>query len=121
MIKELSTKEFKKEIWDFDKNKEWNYIGNKPMILEFMAIWCQPCKVIVPILEELSNEYEGKINIFKINVEEAYEVANTFGIQSIPAILFVPIDEKPQMLLGALPKKMFVKAIEEFLKIKNDN
>jgi len=122
MIRELTTEEFKEEIYDYDKSSEWNYKGNTPIILEFMASWCSPCKQITPILEELSVEYEGKIDIFKINVEEAHEVANTFGIQSIPAILFVPVKEKPQMSLGALPKEMFVKGIEEFLKVKkNDN
>ena len=89
-----------------------------PVVIDFWASWCRPCQMMTPIFEEVSKEYEGKLDIFKINTEDQQELATAFGIRSIPSILFVPKDEQPQMSMGALPKESFVKAIEDVLKIK---
>ena len=74
--------------------------------------------MVAPVLEELAKEYEGKLDIFKVNTEDQQELAAAFGIRSIPSILFVPKDDQPQMSMGALPKESFVKAIEDVLKVK---
>jgi thioredoxin-like negative regulator of GroEL len=71
--------------------------------------------MVAPILEELSKEYEGKINIYKINTEEETELSAAFGIKSIPSLLFCPKDGQPQMAMGALPKENLKQAIEEVL------
>jgi len=71
--------------------------------------------MVAPILEELSNEYDGKLKIYKINTEVEEELAGIFGIRSIPSLLFIPKDGKPQMAQGALPKENLKEAIESVL------
>ncbi|MCK5222664.1 MAG: thiol reductase thioredoxin, partial [Candidatus Aminicenantes bacterium] len=84
----------------------------------FYADWCQPCKMVAPVLETLSKEYEGKINIYKIDTEDQRELAGVFQITSIPSILFIPKDDKPQMAMGALPKESFEESIKTVLKVE---
>jgi len=111
---ELLTKEtFLEKVFNFEKNKEWKFEGELPCLIDFYADWCQPCKMVAPILEELSDEYKGKVDIYKVNTEQEQELAAAFGIQSIPSLLFVPKDGKPQMARGALPKKQFVQAFTD--------
>jgi thioredoxin 1 len=113
---ELLTKDtFKQKIFDFEKSQEWKFEGDLPAIIDFYADWCGPCKMIAPILEELSKEYEGKINIYKIDTESEQELAGMFGIRSIPSLLFVPKNDKPQMAQGALPKDALKEAIDNVL------
>ena len=86
-----------------------------PVIVDFYADWCGPCKMVAPVLEELSKEYAGKVNIYKVDTEKEQELASVFGIRSIPSILFIPKDGKPQMAMGAMPKEGFVEAINSVL------
>ena len=114
----LTTESFKEKVFNFEENtEEWVYEGDKPAIVDFWAEWCGPCKMVGPILEELSEEYQGKIDIFKVNVDENPELSQAFGIQSIPSLLFIPMNEQPQMAMGALPKQTFKEAINETLKV----
>lgn len=114
MIKNLTIEEFKEKVFDYTQNEEWSFNGKKPAIIDFWASWCKPCKTIAPILEELATEYSN-IDFYKVNTEEQNELAATFGIQSIPSILFIPIEGLPQMTLGVLPKETFKKAIAQIL------
>lgn len=116
----LSTEDFKTKIFDYTKSTEWSYAGELPAIIDFYADWCQPCKMVAPILEELSDEFEGKINIYKVNTEVEQELSAVFGIRSIPSILFIPKDGQPMMQPGALPKDVFVKVINEELLAKKE-
>lgn len=112
----LTKAEFLKKVADFETNpNEWKYLGDKPAIVDFYASWCGPCKTIAPILEELAAEYGDKIYIYKIDTEEEEELAAAFGIRSIPSILFIPMNGKPQMAQGAMPKSAFKDAINEIL------
>lgn len=111
----LTTEDFKNKVFDYTKSSEWSYSGDLPAIIDFYADWCQPCKMVAPILEELSDEYAGKINIYKVNTEVEQELSAVFGIKSIPSILFIPKDGQPMMQPGALPKDAFVKVINEEL------
>ena len=112
----LTKDEFLKRVANYELNpKEWNYLGDKPCIIDFYANWCAPCKMVAPILEELSNEYADQIVIYKVNTEEEQELSAVFGIRSIPSILFCPLEGQPQMAAGALPKTAFKQAIEEVL------
>ena len=97
---------------------EWKYLGDKPALVDFYADWCGPCKVVAPILEELANEYDGEIYIYKIDTEQEQELASFFGIRSIPSLLFIPINGQPQMVAGAMPKANLKDAIETVL-LKN--
>lgn len=114
-MEHLTKETFLNKVFDFEKNKDWKFEGKLPCIIDFYADWCQPCKIVAPILEELSKEYEGKINIYKVNTEEETELAAAFGIRSIPSLLFCPVEGQPQMSQGALPKETLVKAINNEL------
>ncbi len=119
MAAEHLTKEsFLTKVFDYENNQEWNYQGDKPAIIDFYADWCGPCKMVAPIVEELSEEYAGLVDIYKIDTEAEQELAAVFGIRSIPSILFIPVDGQPQMAAGALPKTQFVKLIEEKLGVE---
>lgn len=114
-MEHLTVESFKQKIFNYEANKEWKYEGELPAIVDFYADWCGPCKMVAPVLEELSNEYDGKINIYKVDTESEQELAAVFGIRSIPSILFIPKNGQPQMSMGAMPKEGFVQAINEIL------
>jgi len=117
-MEHLTVKTFKEKVFNYEENKEWKFEGELPAIIDFYADWCQPCKIVGPILEELAGEYEGKVDIYKVNTEEQQELAGVFQVRSIPSILFIPKDEKPQMAVGALPKDSLVQAIKDTLKVE---
>jgi thioredoxin len=114
-MEHLTKETFLKKVFNFEQNKDWKYEGDLPCLIDFYADWCGPCKMVAPVLEELSKEYDGKIRIYKIDTEAEQELAAAFGIRSIPSLLFCPMDGKPQMAMGALPKTTMKKAIEEIL------
>ena len=111
----LTYETFKTKVFDFEKHQEWKFEGDKPCLIDFWAAWCGPCRMIAPILEELSEEYKDQINIYKVNTEEEPELAALFGIRSIPSLLFVPMNGKPQMAAGALPKQTLKEIIDKEL------
>jgi thioredoxin len=115
MTEHLTKQTFLEKVFNYEQNKEWKFNGDLPCIIDFYADWCQPCKMVAPILEELSEEYAGKINVYKIDTESEQELAAAFGIRSIPSLLFCPKDDKPQMAQGALPKPALVDAITNVL------
>ena len=98
-----------------DNFKEEVKNSDKTVLLDFWAAWCGPCKMVAPILDELAKEYDGQIVIYKVDTEKEQELAGAFGIRSIPSILFIPMEGKPEMAQGAMPKASFKKAIDEFL------
>jgi thioredoxin 1 len=113
---QITKADFLKKVANFEANpNEWKYLGDKPAIVDFYADWCGPCKRVAPILEELAEEYADKIVIYKVNTENEEELAAAFGISSIPSLLFVPMEGKPQMALGAMGKADFKKAIDTVL------
>lgn len=115
MTEHLTKETFLEKVFNYEQNKEWNFQGDAPCIIDFYADWCQPCKMVAPILEELSEEYKGKINVYKIDTEAQQELAAAFGIRSIPSLLFCPKGDQPQMAQGALPKDALKDAIENVL------
>lgn len=116
-MEHLTSETFKKKIFDYETNEEWNYKGELPVIVDFYADWCGPCKRVAPVLEELAETYKGKISIYKVNTDQEQELSAAFGIQSIPTLLFIPKGEQPQMAAGALPRQKFVEVIESVLKV----
>ncbi|HYD20280.1 MAG TPA: thioredoxin [Flavipsychrobacter sp.] len=117
---QLTTTDFKTKVFDYQNNKEWKYAGELPAIIDFYADWCGPCKMVAPVLEELSNEYAGKLLVYKIDTEIERELSAAFGIQSIPSLLFIPVNAQPMMQAGALPKHVLKQVIEEHL-VVSDN
>jgi thioredoxin 1 len=111
----LTAQGFKDNIFDYEGEQDWKFKGERPVIIDFYADWCGPCKAIAPVLEELSNEYQGRLDIYKIDTEKERELSALFGIQSIPTFLFIPVTGEPMMQRGAFPKDVFREVIEERL------
>lgn len=118
MAEHLTKETFLSKVFNYEANKEWKFEGDKPCVIDFYADWCGPCKMVAPVLEELSKEYEGKLDIYKVDTEQETELASVFGIRSIPSLLFVPKDGQPQMAMGALPKESFEKAFKDVLGVE---
>ncbi len=117
MSEQLTKQTFLEKVFNYEKNKEWKFEGELPAVIDFWAPWCGPCRMVGPIIEELSEEYKGKVNFYKINTDEEQELAGAFGIRSIPSLLFVPKEGKPKMAVGALPKEALKEAIQEELSV----
>ncbi len=112
----LTKKEFLKKVADFEKSpSQWKYLGDKPAIIDFYADWCGPCRRLAPIMDELAAEYNNKIYIYKVNVDNEKEIAEAFGITSLPTIVFVPLEGNPSAGTGFLPKDVLKKAVNEIL------
>jgi thioredoxin 1 len=108
----LTKQGFKDNIFDYETEQQWKFKGQLPAIIDFYADWCGPCKMVAPVLEELANEYEGKLTIYKVDTEKEEELSAIFGIQSIPTFLFIPLEGTPMVQAGALPKQAFKQVIE---------
>lgn len=118
----LTYETFKEKVWDFETNPDqWVYKGEEPCVIDFYADWCQPCKKVAPIMEDLAKKYDGQVTIYKIDTETQRELARVFRIRSIPTILFSPMEGKPMMQSGAFPKETYVKIIEDNLLTKENN
>lgn len=102
MAKEFTDANFQNDVLDSDKLS----------VIDFWAEWCGPCRAIGPVIEDLAKEYEGSVNIGKVNVDVNPQVSMNYGITSIPAILFVKDGKVVDKLVGAQPKANFVKKIE---------
>lgn len=113
--------QFLKEVWNYEESpNEWKFLGNKPVIIDFYADWCGPCKIAGPILEDVAKEYDGKVIVYKIDTQKERELASVFGISSIPAFLYIPVEGKPMMTAGIgrtkdQTRQMFVENIETHL------
>ncbi len=118
MTEMLTKDSFLKKVFNYEENKEWKFEGDLPCIIDFYADWCGPCKMVAPILEELSEEYKGKINIYKVDTEAEQELSAAFAIKSIPSMLFCTTEGQPQMAQGALPKHNLEEIIKEVLKVE---
>ena len=112
----MTTAEFKSKIFDYEKQaQEWVFEGKRPVIIDFYATWCGPCKMMAPVLEELAREYGEKIDFYKIDVDKEKELAAVFGIQSIPTFLFIPVKGNPTAQMGAMEKSDFEEIIKSTL------
>jgi thioredoxin 1 len=118
MVEHLTKETFLNKVFNYEKNKEWKFEGAKPCVIDFYADWCGPCKMVAPVLEELAKEFDGKMDVYKVNTEEEQELASAFGIRSIPSFLFVPAEGQPQMAMGALPKDTFIQAFKDVLHVE---
>ena len=111
----ISAQDFKDKIFNYETEQEWRYQGDKAAIIDFYADWCGPCKSIAPVLEELSEQYKDDLIIYKIDTDKEMELSSLFGIQSIPTLLFIPVNGNPMVQKGALPKNVLQQIIDERL------
>ena len=114
----LTEATFKQMVFDYEKNKEWKYAGKIPAIIDFYADWCAPCRQLSPIVEEIAKDYQGKIIVYKVDTEKERKLAQNIGISALPTLLFIPMEGKPQVSMGVLPKASLVKAINDILQVK---
>jgi thioredoxin len=117
MAEHLTKQAFLEKVFNYEKNQDWKFEGELPAVVDFWAPWCGPCRTVGPIIDELSTEYKGKVNFYKVNTDEEQELGAVFGIRSIPSLLFIPKDGQPKLAVGALPKESFKSAIEKELLI----
>lgn len=110
-VLEINEDYFNKNVCSLDA-KKWEYKGTKPMIIDFYATWCGPCRKLSPILEELAKQYGDKIMFCKVDIDKEQRLAAAFQIQSIPVLLFIPADGRPEMIQGLYPKEELVKTID---------
>ncbi len=120
MVKNVTKDYFNKNVYNVkqelsEQSGELKFLGKKPVLIDFYATWCGPCRVLEPILDELYTEYDGEIDIYKINTEDEMELAGAFGVMSLPTLLFIPIEGKPVISPGAPPKQMLKELIDEKL------
>jgi thioredoxin 1 len=105
MTEHLTTESFRGKIFDFSKGGDWKFLGKRPAFIDFYADWCMPCKMLSPVIDELAKEYAGKVDIFKIDTQAEQALAASFGIMSIPSLLFVPLEGDPKMVTGGRSKE----------------
>ncbi len=115
-IVHLTKAEFLKNVYNYEANPNaWKFEGDQPCLIDFYATWCGPCKALAPVLEELAKEYDGKIRIYKIDVDQEEELAGAFGIRSIPTLLWIPQNGTPTVTQGAMPRPELKKMIDSVL------
>ena len=121
MVKNINKLYFDKNVYDSNAESadEIKFLGKKPVFIDFHAKWCGPCKALSPILDELDKEYDGKIDIYKMDIEDEMEIAQMFNVMSVPTLVFIPTEGKPAIQAGAPPKDMLKEIIDE--KLLSDN
>ena len=119
-VKYITTEQFKQQVFNYRKDTTWNYLGKRPCVIDFYTTWCGPCKRLAPIMEELSQKYCDQVVFYKADTERERELAYVFGINSIPQVLYIPVEGKPMLLKGLYPKEEIVKIIDEVLLKKKE-
>lgn len=114
----LTNEVFKQKVFNYEVNKSWKFEGNLPVIIDFYATWCGPCRQLSPIVEELAKKYDGKIIVYKVDTDKEPQLAQSMGIQSLPTLLFIPVKGQPRSSIGAVPRETLEKAIHEVLLVK---
>ena len=108
---------FEKRVASMDSiSGEWKFLGSRPALIDFYASWCGPCKALSPIIDDLAEEFDGKVDIYKVNVDDEQELARAFGIRSIPTLLFIPLVGEPKKAMGAMPQNALREVLNNMIK-----
>ena len=114
-VQYITQDQFRDRIFDYKRELDWKFKGDMPCIVDFYTTWCGPCKRLAPIMEELSQTYCDQVKFYKVDTERERELAYVFGIQSIPQVLYIPMEGKPVLLKGLYPKEEIIKIIDDLL------
>lgn len=114
-VTSLTTETFKNKVMDYENNSQWKFLGKRPAIVDFYATWCGPCKATAPVLESLAKSYQEQLDVYKVDIDKEPELAQVFGISSIPALLFIPVDGLPTLQVGAIQKPELEKIVKTVL------
>lgn len=107
---------FMRRVADLENSpKEWKFLGDKPALIDFYASWCGPCKALSPVLEELAEEYAGKVDIYKVNIDQEEYLTEAFDIRSVPTLIFVPMSGSPQRAMGLAGKERLRELLNEMI------
>ncbi len=99
-ILELNAQTFKEKVWNFEKNKSFTRVSKIPIILDFHATWCRPCKMLAPHLQAIQDKYKGKLIVYKIDVDQQPELAKLFKVEAMPTIVFMGTNKSYKSELG---------------------
>lgn len=114
-VLQLTNDTFKKLVFNYEKNKDWNYEGTMPAIVDFYAVWCGPCNKLSPLVEEVAKEYSGKIVVYKVDTDKEKVLTRNMGISDLPTLLFIPVNGKPQAAMGLIPKETLINKVNTVL------
>lgn len=116
-VVEINKETFLERIADVDTDpKGWKHLGDKPILVDFFATWCGPCKALSPILEEIAGEYADRIDVYKVDVDKEKELTIHFNVRTVPTLLFTkPGLQTPKLMLGVMGKEELKRHIEELL------
>lgn len=117
-VKQLTDGEFKKLVYNYEASKEWKFEGDKPVIIDFYADWCAPCRQLSPLVETIAAEYSGKILVYKVDTDKEKMLAQSMGISALPTLLFIPAEGMPRASMGVISREDMLKAINDILLIK---
>lgn len=115
-VTELTLDAFRRNIYDYEKNAgEWKYEGDKPALIDFYATWCGPCRTMAPVVDRIGEEYAGRLDVYKVDVDKEQQLAALFGVRSIPAFIFIPRQGAPKHANGAIGYDRLKRIIEDNL------
>lgn len=115
-VKVMSYNDFIKKVWDFEANpNEFTFKGERPCVIDFYATWCGPCKMVAPILEKLAQEYDGKVDFYKVDTDKEQKLASILKIQYLPTVFFAKNGAQPDKSVGAKDEAFFREQINKLL------
>lgn len=109
----LTKSEFEKRVAKL--NGDWQFLGDKPALVDFYASWCRPCQMLSPIVDEMAEEYADKVDIYKVNVDDEQELAAIFNVRSIPTLVYIPLNDELTIVPGGMGKAQLKENIENLL------
>ena len=113
-VQAIGQMQYKQMVSDFDSTA-WNFKGQRPALVDFNAVWCGPCKRLAPLLEQLAQKYKGKVDFYSVDVDKNKQLARTYGIQSVPMMLLIPVSGQPTAITGLVPIEKIDEAIGSVL------